>query len=111
MIKSKRIGKKNLHTSPTSSSPRTQQLVDNDNCGSGGVKNCVAPSIDIPGQSLLSDIIRLHTETEIGLTVDVEHIPSHENIWILPKLNISKADTFTMFKLGLVPSSNFLPKR
>ena len=62
----------------------------------------------MPGQSLLSDIIGIHFETEIGPTVDVEHIPSHENVWILPKLNVTKADTFTLFKLGLVPGSNFL---
>ena len=62
----------------------------------------------MPGQSLLSDIIRVHSKTKVGLTVNVEHIPSHENIWILPKLNVSKANTFALFKLGLVPSSNFL---
>ena len=40
---------------------------------------------------LLSDIIGVHSETGIGLTVHVEDIPSDENVWILPK-----SDTFTL---------------
>ena len=83
-------------------------LVDSDDRGSGGVKNGIAPSINMPCQSLLSDIIDVHTEAETGATVDVEHIPSHENIWIIPKFNVTKTDTFTLFKLGPVPSPNFL---
>ena len=58
-------------------------LVDSDDRGSGGVKNCIDPSIDMPGQSLLSDIIRVHIETETKPTVDVKHIPSYENVWIV----------------------------
>ena len=60
----------------------------------------------MPGQFFISDIIGVHNKTEIGPTVDVEHIESHENVWILPKLDVSKADSFALFKSGLVPSSN-----
>ena len=86
--------------------PRTQYSVDSDDGGSGGVENSIVPSIDMPGQPFLSDIIGEHTETEIGPTVDVERIPSYENVWILPKLDVSKAYIFALCELGLVPSSN-----
>ena len=82
-------------------------LVDSDDGGSSGVKNGIGPSNNMPGQSLLSDIIGVHIETEISTTVDVKHIPSHENIWNLPKLNVSKVDPFALVKWGLVTSSNF----
>ena len=62
----------------------------------------------MPGQCLLSDILDEGIKTEIGLAVDVEHVPSDKNIRILPELNVSKVDTFALFKLGLVPSSNIL---
>jgi hypothetical protein len=77
--------------------------------GSGGEENSIHPDIDIPGQSLLSDVIGVHFEMEIGSTVDVKHIPSHEKVWILQKLNVTKTDIFALCTpLGLVPSSNFI---
>ena len=68
-----------------------KNLVDSDDRGSGGVKNGIAPSNDMPGQSLLSDVFDESIKTEIGLAIDIEHIPSDKNIWILPELSISKA--------------------
>jgi len=62
----------------------------------------------MPGQSFLSDIIDVRIETEIGYVADVERVPSHENVWVLPELDVSKANTFALFEFGLVPRSNFL---
>jgi len=83
-------------------------LVDSDDGGSGRVQNSIRPSIDMPGQSFLSDVIDIRLETEIGYAADVKRVPSHENVRVLPELDVSKPNTFALFEFGPVPRSNFL---
>jgi hypothetical protein len=88
--------------------PRNRHLVDSDDGGTGGVKNGIGPRIDMPGQSSLRNVINVRVETEIGLAIKVELVPSHENVRRLPELSVSKADTFAVLELGLIPRSHIL---
>jgi len=83
-------------------------LVHSDDGGSGGVQNGIGPGINMPGQSFLSNPIDVCIETEVGCATDVERVPSYENVRVLPELDVSKANAFAMFELGLVPRPNFL---
>ena len=53
----------------------------------------IGPSMDMPVQSFLSDTINERIETEIGLAVEVDIVPTHENGRSLPKLIVFKAET------------------
>ena len=62
----------------------------------------------MPDQSTLTDVTDVRAEAEIGSAVEVELVQSHKNVQVLAELGVSKADTFALLELGLVPRSNIL---
>ena len=86
----------------------SKKLFDSDDGGTCGVNNAIRPTIKMPSQPIPIHVINVCVKAEIGLAVNVDLVESHENVRVLPELNVPKCDAFGRLEPGLTWRSNLL---